>query len=210
MGRFFVLDYCINNYYNCHKHYSLYRFPHSLCSQYLPTHHTHKTHHCYNSLTISECKIKNSAFSCVQPVMCTLCGLSALPSASHSVPQSHTSPINAIQRPKGALAQKRLFTLFCGMGSSKMLEQNPMDSASTMRTMLTNAPSSPHSPSSPSPRKTHNPVSAACNGASNGAAVYAFRHPSVTDARIQTVSERLERLDRPERPESPERLDVQL
>ena len=86
----------------------------------------------------------------------------------------------------------------------------------TKLTMLTNAPSSPHSPSSPrspSPRKAHNPASAACNGASNGAAGYAFRHPGVTDARIQTVSERLERLDRldrPERPESPERLDVQL
>ena len=78
------------------------------------------------------------------------------------------------------------------------------------RTMLTNAPSSPHSPRSPSPRKAHNPASAACNGASNGAAGYAFRHPGVTDARIQTVSERLERPDRPERPESPEQPDVQL
>ena len=69
------------------------------------------------------------------------------------------------------------------------------------RTMLTSAPSSPHSPSSPrspSPRKAHNPASAACNGASNGAAGYVFRHPSVTDARIQTVSERLESPERPD------------
>ena len=82
-----------------------------------------------------------------------------------------------------------------------------------MLTMLTNAPSSPHSPSSPrspSPRKAHNPASAACNGASNGAAGYAFRHPGVTDARIQTVSERLERPDSPERLDRPERPDVQL
>ena len=76
-----------------------------------------------------------------------------------------------------------------------------MDSASTMLTMLTMLTNAPSSPRSPSPRKTHNPASAACNGASNGAAGYAFRHPGVTDARIQTVSERLE---------SPERLDVQL
>ena len=100
--------------------------------------------------------------------------------------------------------------LWDGLFFAKMLEQNPMDSASTMLTMLTMLTNAPSSPRSPSPRKTHNPASAACNGASNGAAGYAFRHPGVTDARIQTVSERLERPDRPERPESPEQPDVQL
>ena len=44
--------------------------PRSPLSPCLQTHHTHHTHHRYKTLTISKRKFQNSAFWCVQSVMC--------------------------------------------------------------------------------------------------------------------------------------------
>ena len=67
------------------------------------THHTHQAHHRYKTLTISKWKFQNSAW----------CPHSRLKRISRCSGSSKRNECSALSERK-----RRLFTLFCGMGSS--------------------------------------------------------------------------------------------